>query len=188
MSRIPMDQYFTPHAAITRRLLTRHGWTTGVALEPCAGAGAISDVMKEAGLEVITGDIDPMMDPDILWNFPVAAKMGACPEVDFIISNPPFNLANEIVKVALASCPNVAMLLRLSWIEPTAGRRQIWTLMPPTHVHPLHPRPCFTGDGKTDSSTCAWFVWAPPVRGTRLEPFTDWHLDAQGVLHYDIDT
>ena len=185
-ARARLDQYWTPHGGITRRLLARHGWTTGTALEPCCGAGAITQVLLAQGLDVITGDLDPVMGPDWVWDFPLAARRGDVPKTDFIVTNPPFGIANECVAAALRCCDRVAMLLRLSWVEPTAGRRQIWTKTPPTHVHPLHPRPCFTGDGRTDSSTCAWFVWVPGHSGsTRLEPFLDWHLDSQGVLFHD---
>lgn len=183
MTRNALDQYWTPHAGITRRLLARHGWDTGTALEPCAGARAIADVLIDHGLGVITGDIDPAMDTDHVWNFPIAAKLGQVPEVDFVISNPPFNLANECVDAALSVCPRVAMLLRMTWIEPCSDRRRIWTMTPPAFVHPLHPRPCFTGDGKTDSATCAWFVWTSRnIDSTCLEPFVDWHTDYQTRL------
>ena len=178
MTRRKNDQYFTPSSAITRRLLDRHGWTSGTALEPCAGDGAIADVLRQYGMTVRTGDIDPELAPDIVWNFAVDG-FDHQERYDFVITNPPFNLANEVVRAALTLSPVVAMLLRITWIEPCASRRWIWTCKPPKFIHPLHPRPGFTGDGKTDSATTAWFVWAPGPRGTEVEPFLDWHQDDQ---------
>jgi hypothetical protein len=40
------------------------------------------------------------------------------------------------------------------------------------------PRPSFTGNGRTDSTTTAWFVWQhdyDPRQGTRLIYATTWY-------------
>ena len=52
----------------------------------------------------------------------------------------------------------MAFLLRLSFLEPTLTRREFLRANPPKRVIVL-PRISFTGDGRTDSVTCAWLIW-----------------------------
>jgi hypothetical protein len=49
------------------------------------------------------------------------------------------------------------MLLRLSYLEPCNNRAEFLSVNPPSLI--VLPRISFTGDGKTDNVTCAWFVW-----------------------------
>ena len=50
------------------------------------------------------------------------------------------------------------MLLRLSYAEPCLNRAEWLKAHPISHLIVL-PRISFTGNGKTDNVTCAWFVW-----------------------------
>ena len=140
-------------------------------LEPCAGNGAIAAVLKRAWGEdrVITNDIDPQWGCD--------AELDACDDklynivdADAIITNPPFSLAHVIVPKAVESAHVVcAMLLRLSWLEPVMNRDQWLAENPPDRLIVL-PRISFTGDGKTDSVTCGWYIWQKtPIRGKHIE-------------------
>ena len=75
------------------------------------------------------------------------------------MSNPPFGAAPRIVPLAVEhAVAGVAMLLRLSYLEPCENRSQWLSEHPPTRLIVL-PRISFTGDGRTDSVTCGWFVW-----------------------------
>lgn len=76
---------------------------------------------------------------------------------DFIISNPPYSYAIEFVQHALRLAPVVCMLLRLPWLA--SQRRAEWHRENPAHVCVLPKRPSFTGDGKTDATEYAWFIW-----------------------------
>lgn len=64
-----------------------------------------------------------------------------------------------------AAIVGVAMLLRLSYLEPTKDRGHWLNDHPPTQMIVL-PRISFTGDGKTDSVTCAWMIWHKQGKGT----------------------
>jgi hypothetical protein len=87
---------------------------------------------------------------------------------DWVITNPPYALstgakASDFVRQAFAFAPCVAMLLRLSWLEPCPDRADILQRRPPQQIIIL-PRISFTGPhGRrgTDSVTSAWFVWDP---------------------------
>jgi hypothetical protein len=63
------------------------------------------------------------------------------------------------------------MLLRLSFLEPTRERGPWLAANPPDLVIVL-PRISFTGDGKTDSVTCAWMIWDKDIkdRGIVVSP------------------
>ena len=52
----------------------------------------------------------------------------------------------------------VAFLLRLGFLA-SVQRAEFWKQNPPTRVIVLSKRPSFTGDGKTDRSEYAFFVW-----------------------------
>lgn len=83
---------------------------------------------------------------------------------DVIVSNPPYSHALEFVQHALSMAPLVAMLLRLPWLA--SMKRAEWHRENPSHVCVLPKRPSFTGDGKTDATEYAWFIWGTPEAGT----------------------
>lgn len=127
--------------------------------EPCAGDGALLPQLNRLGM-VWTNDINPAMNADThmdatkadMWhpNFPRAG---------FVITNPPFNQALPIVQRGVEKAQYAAaFLLRLSFLEPTYERGAWLKNNPPTRLIVL-PRISFTGDGKTDSVTCAWMIW-----------------------------
>lgn len=155
MPRRKNDFYPTP-AYLTQELLKRVS-ISGTVLEPCSGAGDMSNVLLEAGLDVTTNDIDTQMPSDehLDATLPVLYNVY---KSDWVVSNPPFSHALPIVERSIASGANVAMLLRLSFLEPTFARSPLLGVNPPHEVI-VCPRTSFTGDGKTDSTTCAWMVW-----------------------------
>lgn len=154
------DFYPTP-AWATEILLDRTP-ISGKILEPCAGDGRISSVIERAGLAVMTNDIDARFDcnlsedalgPD-LWHIATFDS-----GIDWVVSNPPFTLADRLVPLAYEKAHvGVAMLLRLSWLEPTQARGLFLEEHPPSRLLVL-PRISFDGSGKTDNVTCAWFIW-----------------------------
>ena len=52
----------------------------------------------------------------------------------------------------------IILMLRLSFLEPCHNRYAFLEKHPPTALYAV-PRLSFTGDGKTDSVACAWFLW-----------------------------
>jgi hypothetical protein len=89
------------------------------------------------------------------------------PEVDAIVTNPPFKLAGEFVSLALDRAPMVAMLLRLAFIE-SSKRSPILDNGSLARVHVFRNRlPMMHREGRgavvekmTSSALAfAWFVW-----------------------------
>lgn len=158
-----LDQYFTP-ASATRELLEQMS-IRGTVLECCSGDDAITAPLRSAGLMVCTNDIDPAMPSDFHRDM-AAPESWVTTSFEWVISNPPFSLAPQIVPLAFASASvGIAMLLRLSFLEPVENRGAWLNANPPTHLIVL-PRISFTGDGKTDNVTCAWMVWRKHDQGT----------------------
>jgi hypothetical protein len=136
----------------------------GRVLEPCAGDGAIARPLVEWGYEVITNDLNPAMPSVMHYDATDAFWWQRGGGVPWVVSNPPFSLASRIVPLAFeAATEGVAMLLRLSWLEPCADRARFLVDHPPTDLIVL-PRISFTGNGKTDNVTCAWMVWSKAPR------------------------
>lgn len=119
-------------------------------VEPCAGDGAIASHFPQCRAY----DIDPA------YGHPVADARTAQYEqpVDAFITNPPFAHAMEILRNLHRQAPCVVMLLRLSFLEPTYDRGPYLAAIPPRTIVVV-PRISFTGDGRTDTVTCAWMIW-----------------------------
>jgi len=125
--------------------------------EPCSGQGDITKVLNRKFDIVLTNDIDPKMEA--YGNLDATEDVAWTLKTDFCITNPPFNQAYQIVRQAVKhSREGVAMLLRLSFLEPTIERGPWLAANPPDKLLVL-PRISFTGDGRTDSCTTAWMIW-----------------------------
>lgn len=183
MPRREHDFYPTP-AWATRELLTRIN-ISGVVLEPCAGKGDITSVLID------DHRISDVWDNDLDYRHPVTSHHDATDPnywhshgCDYVVTNPPFNLAHKIVPMAVAKARiGVYMLLRLSYLEPCDGRAG-WLKAHPPNVLLVLPRISFTGDGKTDNMTCAWFGWDKHRCGQTIEivsPVEDGTLLSEGI-------
>lgn len=166
MARRHLDFYETNAFAV--RALRKRVAISELVLEPCNGLGAISKLFLDC--VVLTNDIDPekpahshLRAQDI--NYETSGHAGMAKP--WVITNPPFSDAFDIVRKSVeAGCPS-CYLLRLSWVEPTRspeekGGRGFWLKAHPPEAMIVLPRYSFTGDGKTDSVTCAWFCWNLP--------------------------
>lgn len=162
MARRKNDFYPTP-ANATLALLDSCREIHGIVYEPCNGQGHITDVLVKSprvGV-VITADIDPNMRPradytlDAIKESPPQLYKG----INWVVTNPPFNQAFEIWlnMWGTMNIPRIAFLLRLSFLEPVVKRLYALKMGPQKLI--VLPRISFTGDGKTDSVTCAWMVW-----------------------------
>ena len=127
-------------------------------LEPCCGEGAISNYLKQEGYQVITNDINPVCVADMHCDYldmnPELTKW-----VHWVVTNPPYNDAFGMLQKAMDDAEiGVAMLLRLSFVEPTDDRG-LWLEKHPPTVRITLPRYSFTGDGRKDNVTSEWMVW-----------------------------
>jgi hypothetical protein len=195
IARRHLDAYYTSQAQVVS--LINSVDIHGAVLEPAAGKLAVArKIARSPRVKVVvTNDIDPDMPTTFhgdatnydhpMWRSRL--------RWDWLVTNPPYYCAAEILRIAWhVGITNIAMLLRLSFDEPTQGhgrhygRAKLLQEMQPFHSHQLifgSPRPSYTDDGKTDSVTTAWFVWEKDHLkngkgcGTRKQYITDWQMD-----------
>ena len=156
--RRTLDQYYTPSVAVNAFLDSIDFKLSGNVLEPFSGEGAISDALFERGFKVFTNDLDPNNKANHRLDLAIALNWNKLPPANWIITNPPFNLAPQVIPLAFNHCQSgLIVLLRLSYLEPCRNRVRFLQEYPPTQLW-VTPRISFTGKG-TDSITTAWFVW-----------------------------
>ena len=162
--RRPNDFYPTPEFA-TRELLRHVPDIRGTIVECCIGDGAIARVIDGGERWIFGNDIAPQLNCSFCGDATDRNTWEAMEDsmvnerIDWVVTNPPFSVASKIVPLAYEFAEfGIAMLLRLSYLEPVEDRGEWLTEHPPTKLIVL-PRISFTNDGKTDSVTCAWMVW-----------------------------
>jgi len=162
--RRPLDFYETPEwqtVALLDRIPIR-----GSVLEPCVGDGAIANVLKSrwpmaSASEscLITNDIDPARTADYTLDAAQDELWERVGLVDWVVTNPAFNVAMPIVQRAQQRAKKgVAMLLRISFPEPTKTRGPWLEAHPPDGLIYL-PRWSYKANGQSDSATTAWMLW-----------------------------
>ena len=172
MPRHPQDNYPTPRHLIAQILDKIDVGKVGSFLEPCAGDGRIVDMFGARRGREVRPDVGPcdLYHCDI--NQGIDYLTLNAPEVDLILTNPPYSLALEFMQKALREAKTVVMLLRIDLLG-SKTRYPFWSNNPPTHLFPLSKRPSFTENNKTDRYNYAWFAWD---RGGFLIPYAGVHV------------
>jgi len=172
------DDFPTPPWA-TRALIEhvigdKAALTSMSCLEPACGAGHMAKVLKEYFREVRCSDAfhygyAPVRD---FLSSPYEAN-----SVDWMITNPPFRLAEEFVSRAMhVARIGVAILARTVFLESVGRYEAIYEKNPPSKFAQFVERvPMIKGrlDIKATTATgYAWFVWDKKLR--RGEPRLMW--------------
>lgn len=165
-----LDYFPTPPFA-TRALLcdvlrVKPGEWGSLVWEPAAGGGHMSEVLKEFGAKVWTSDVHDYGNLDAVGSFVgEGADVANCPRhPDWVITNPPFNLALDFALRGLdETMIGVALLLRSVWSEGGDRYRRLFSVNPPSTIAQFCDRvPMVKGrwDPKANTATSyAWFVW-----------------------------
>jgi hypothetical protein len=180
--RDPLDRYYTPEWATQALLAYMGDRISGVVWEPCCGADMIGRVVRRhPGVKrVILSDVDPMSAMEEEFDF--LSDEAVFDFQDWIVTNPPYVIpyngrtatASDFVRRALQyNCGGVAMLLRLSWLEPCQEREDIFRKSPPTDVLIL-PRVQFIHAPGSNNMTSAWVIWDHARKG---ETTMRWHYE-----------
>jgi hypothetical protein len=178
LTRINKD-YYPTDSAITHKLgeLDLFFPDTKI-LEPCYGEGFMALELEKLRnvCEVVGTDINGFCSPELALPLSNLTSLDATLPVywqeiehyygsaNWVITNPPFNKAFDILTQAYDHATNgVAMILRLSFLEPTVQRGE-WLEKHADNMRYLaifgQPRPSYRTDTKaTDSVTTAWMVW-----------------------------
>jgi hypothetical protein len=171
-----LDLYETPRVAIEALLrvekLPHRIW------EPCAGRGAIVNLLRSAGHEVVASDIFDYGFPlDFTGNFLETVDMPA--GVEAIVTNPPFRIAEKFVAHALELAPLVIMLLRLAFLE---SERRCGILedrgLARVHVFrkrlPMLYRDGWSGPKANSGMAFAFFCWERGYTGPTIISRISW--------------
>jgi hypothetical protein len=154
--------------------------------EPACGEGYMARALAEYFRGVCRTDVQRYDDQHGLCDFLLFnAKPHASwedVEFDWIITNPPFRLAQEFITTALAKCKlGVAVLVRTAFLEGIDRHERLFTEYPPHIIAQFAERvPMVRGRVDEDASSATaycwviWtknrvarsteFVWIPPCR------------------------
>ena len=177
--RASNDQFTTPAwcvEAILGALYSANSDLPETVLDPCCGDGSLLRTVEQhllgahkcevscKGIEI--DDILAFRASKVCSVIEGDATAVGWPAADLIITNPPYSLAEEFVRKALAEVSQystIVMLLRLNWLASL--RRAAFHCKHPADIYVLSKRPSFTG-GRTDACEYAWFCWGQG-RGNR---------------------
>jgi hypothetical protein len=175
------DLYETPDVAVEALLrieaLPHRIW------ECAAGPGRITNVLRAHGHQVHASDlIDYDTDPTAHYGQDFLQLDAAPKDVETIVTNPPYKLAEQFVEHALKLCPLVVMLLRLAFLE-SDRRTHILEGRGLVRVHvfrkrlPMMHRAGWEGRKANSGMAFAWFVWDRTYYGPTQIDRISWEDD-----------
>ena len=130
---ITQEFYPTPAASIDK-ILTEVNWDeVSTFCEPCKGGGAIYDKVPINDANKFYFELSEGTD----YLDPKNTK-----QVDIILTNPPFSLAEKFIIKARQEAKCVIMLQRVNFLG-SQTRKSFWNTNPPTHMFVLANRPKF---------------------------------------------
>ncbi|NJL09379.1 MAG: hypothetical protein HC908_01635 [Calothrix sp. SM1_7_51] len=163
------DYYPSPHWFLTDAL--RFVKIFGTVGEPCCGDGSLSLIFPWWTMinQHWTNDIDSNWDANYKLDATLPTSWEQFPDSDWIVTNPPFNNAAAIAKLAYQKARvGVVMFLPLTFLEPCQDRANFLLNQPPTTTL-VYPRYKFRTDTKTtDQRTIAAFIWDKRATQQRL--------------------
>lgn len=146
------DFYPTP-PEVTRALLESYDFDSHI-WEPCAGDGAMTDVLKGYGFITYSSDIDPQREDIEKFDFlKMKYKLA-----DAIITNPPFSIAEDIIRKCLELDVSQFALLLKSTYWHAKRRTDLFYENTPAAILPLNWRPDFLNKG-APTMDVMWCVW-----------------------------
>lgn len=141
----------------------------GTVLEPACNKGYMSKVLKEYFPAVVSSDIHDYNFGDVKDFLGKAYQKNS---FDWVITNPPFRLAEEFLMEAKeVASEGVAILARTVFLESVGRYNRIFNVNPPSQFAQFSERvPMVKGrlDAKASTATSyGWFVWRKS-KGTEL--------------------
>ena len=157
------DFYRTPCEAVIA-LLRQYPNLPESIWEPCCGDGAISKVLEDYGKKVISSDLfDRGYGTPGIDLLKVRERQS-----DTLITNPPFNIADQIIEKSMDIGVNfIALLLKQTYWN-TQKRTPLFLKHRPAVIHTLNWRLDFLGL-KSPAMDCMWCVWDGTATETKFE-------------------
>uniref|UniRef100_UPI003BA8FBB3 hypothetical protein n=1 Tax=Stappia sp. TaxID=1870903 RepID=UPI003BA8FBB3 len=150
---------FFPTPAWATHALIENEPFSGEIWECACGNGAMSEVLECTGNSVFSSDLFDRGYGQPGIDFKVSTR-----KADNIITNPPYNSAEEFVHQGLKLSRNkFALLLRLAFLEGANRAKNIFQSSPPSRVWVFSERITFYPAGAvrkgSGTTAYAWFVW-----------------------------
>lgn len=169
----PSEFYPTPPWCV-RRILGELDLPGGRWLEPSAGDGAIIHAVNDVRKDVtwtaieIREECRAALEPlalTTIGDFTGIYPIPFATPYKVAILNPPFSLAVQFVErlMAYGTTTWIVMLQRTNWLETDERNTFLREFTPDVYVLPN--RPSFIGNGTTDATSYAWFVWCNSASG-----------------------
>ena len=162
--RCSIDDFPTPPwatRALIEHVLGKRALRTKSCLEPACGVGHMAKALEEYFQQVTASDIHSYGFGDVGdflgGTYPPSSS-------DWVITNPPFILAEAFALRALEVAKDgVALLVRASFLETVGRYERLYSQTPPSIYAPFTERvPMVAGrlDQKASTATSyAWLVW-----------------------------
>lgn len=148
------DFYPTPPEATIALLNFLHIPSNSIVWECACGSGMMSQAIRAMGYQTISTDIEDMGFGMAGIDFLTYQQEE---RFDWIITNPPFSIAEKFVRKAWEYNKPFAFLLKAQFWN-AVRRIPLFEECPPTHILPLTWRPDFTGAGGA-LMDMSWVVW-----------------------------
>ena len=174
------DDYFPTYHGLTRILLDEYKFSKGDCfLEPCAGAGDITKIIKEYYPDdtVLEIDINPRREGIINADFLDEKDDRYCYyTLHNIITNPPFNLADKFfIRATEIATKNIFFILPLDYLHGIGRFKMVYESgcngFKLKTCYPFVRRPFFNAKWRPDgpiptgAQSFAWFHFAKRVQG-----------------------
>lgn len=134
--------------------------------EPACGDGRLARVLEWHGFTVIATDLREYPGYgygglDFLCEHPRDKWGWEFGEIDAIVTNPPFSLAEEFIRRALCFTPNVAMLLKQTYWNVGGRSQGLWLDHMPDMELKITWRLAFleAERGNSPLMDCMWAIW-----------------------------
>lgn len=148
-------------------------------VDPCYGTGVFGQAARQVWPNAWIEGVDIVDRVGTPPGYDLALKgdwlsddLARANEVDLIIANPPYLLAEKFIRRSWASLRKdgrMAFLLRLQFLGGQKRYHNLFKEIPPSDVYVVSKRPSFTGDGGSEKgveyAVIIWDTWHPPIPG-----------------------
>lgn len=159
-----LEHFETPEWAV--KAILKKEILTKFVVDPCAGAGVMSEVAKNTGYSVASYDVEEWDYPNKIMDWLTAEKPSHWPDNFTVFMNPPFSLATQFVEKSIElGARKIVCFQRFAWWESNK-RKDFWRAHPPNRIYICGERAdCWRHDipkdkrGSSSPTAHAWFVW-----------------------------
>lgn len=156
--------YYTTDPTAVKQFINHYHFAVGIFYtriwEPACGCGNISKVLESKGYKVISTDLYDRGYGKSGVDFLNAELPIDC---DTIITNPPYNIADDFVKHAMEILPNGGRYFALMNLSYLAGQKRFKEIYSNGYLHAIHVYPhrinCYKNNENTGHSSPVNYAW-----------------------------